>query len=414
MSSCAAELRPFEDEHQPLMGLAALMTMAYSGVDLAPLGKYMVERATLDENDANALMDLSIILQLRGDGDVAMDIQNQALALQQVYRLPAATDKPALRLLAIKGPGEIMWNTPLEFLVQGSDVTLEMLYVTPDKPMPRIVPDHDVMIVAVSESDRNRALLEHLENHVRSWPRPVINAPERINRLSRDNAWLMLGSIDGVVMPVSLRIERALLEQCGEKGAAAGSAIDDDVFPILLRPVDSQAGRGLARIEERDAIHDYLKSRSEEEFFVSRFIDYRSDDGLFRKYRVVFIDGQPFICHMAISEHWMVHYVNAGMTGSAGKREEEARFMEEFDHGFARRHGRALEEICRRVGLGYFAIDCAETPGGELLVFEVGNAMVVHAMDAMNEFSYKQAHMRRVFDAFRGMLADSVHHEERP
>ena len=412
MSSSAAELRTFVDDHQSLMGLAELMTMAYSGVDLTPLGKYMVERAAIDETDANALMDLSIILQLRGDGDVAMEIQAQALAHQQVYRLPAATDKPGVRLLAIKGPGEIMWNTPLEFLVQGSDVTLEMLYVSPDQALPPVVPDHDVMIVAVSESDQNRPLLEKIGEYVKSWPRPILNAPERIVRLSRDNAWSLLGSVAGVVMPVSVRIDRAHLEQVGKLAVDIEAIVDGGGFPILVRPVDSQAGRGLAKIDDPVNILAYLDAMPDTEFFVSRFIDYRSHDGLFRKCRIAFIDGHPFICHLAISEHWMVHYLNAGMMESAEKRAEEARFMAGFDHEFAHRHGEALRLICDKIGLDYFAIDCAESVNGELLIFEVGNAMVVHAMDSLDDFEYKQVHMRKVFSAFRAMLSDVISRDQ--
>jgi hypothetical protein len=107
---------------------------------------------------------------------------------------------------------------------------------------------------------------------------------------------------------------------------------------------------------------------------------------------------------MAISEHWMVHYLNAGMYESAEKRDEEARFMARFDEDFARRHEAALRAVCERVGLDYFGLDCAETPDGELLIFESDVAMIVHAMDSPDMFPYKQQQMRKVFAAFREML----------
>ena len=55
--------------------------------------------------------------------------------------------------------------------------------------------------------------------------------------------------------------------------------------------------------------------------------------------------------------------------------------MADFDAGFALRHAAALADIDARIGLDYFGIDCAETPDGRLLVFEVDIAMIVHAMD---------------------------------
>ena len=137
---------------------------------------------------------------------------------------------------------------------------------------------------------------------------------------------------------------------------------------------------------------------------VSRFVDYSNADGMFRKYRIVLIDGRPFICHYAISQHWMIHYLNAGMTESAEKRAEEAACMAGFDEGFAKRQRAALQEIDRRMGLPYLGIDCAEMPNGDLLVFEADNAMVVHAMDPVDMFPYKVPAMRKVFHAFRDLL----------
>ncbi len=107
---------------------------------------------------------------------------------------------------------------------------------------------------------------------------------------------------------------------------------------------------------------------------------------------------------MAVSQHWMVHYLNAGMTESAAKRAEEARFMAAFDSDFAVKHEAALRAIAERVGLEYFAIDCGETPDGRLLLFEADVAMIVHAMDPPDMFPYKAPQMRKVFDAFHAML----------
>jgi hypothetical protein len=107
---------------------------------------------------------------------------------------------------------------------------------------------------------------------------------------------------------------------------------------------------------------------------------------------------------MAISSHWMIHYLNADMADSAAKRAEEAHFMASFDEGFAQRHAAALRTIADTLGLEYVCIDCAETTDGRLLIFEVDHAMIVHALDPVDVFPYKQPQMRKVFAAFRAML----------
>jgi hypothetical protein len=100
----------------------------------------------------------------------------------------------------------------------------------------------------------------------------------------------------------------------------------------------------------------------------------------------------------------MVHYLNAGMTESADKRAEEARFMAAFDTDFAARHAAAFAQLHARLGLDYLGLDCAETPDGRLLLFEADVAMIVHAMDPEDPFAYKKGPMHKLFGAFEAML----------
>jgi glutathione synthase/RimK-type ligase-like ATP-grasp enzyme len=230
-----------------------------------------------------------------------------------------------------------------------------------------------------------------------------LNLPERILNLSRDTVSAALRRIPGVVMPVTARVVREDLARAG-RSEMSPEQLGAGTFPLIARPLDSQGGKDLDRLDGPGAIAAYLEKTGSGEFYVSRFIDYSGADGFFRKYRVVVIDGRPFACHMAISRHWMIHYVNAEMDADAWKREEEARFMAGFDGGFAARHEQALRGIDAAMGLDYYAIDCAETADGSLLVFEADTAMLVHAMDPPDLYPYKQPQMRKVFAAFREML----------
>jgi hypothetical protein len=162
------------------------------------------------------------------------------------------------------------------------------------------------------------------------------------------------------------------------------------------------------KIDAPQALAEYLRTMPESEFHISPFVDYRGADGLFRKYRVVLIDGRPFAGHMGISDHWMIHYLNSGMSESAAKRAQEERFMRSFDEDFALRHADAFAAITERIGLDYLVIDCAETSDGKLLVFELDPGAVVHSMDPVDLFPYKQAQMQKVFRAFREMLSDAI------
>jgi glutathione synthase/RimK-type ligase-like ATP-grasp enzyme len=379
--------------YAPLIGAAALMRCAFYRADLRPVGERLLARAQAHPDDANAWLDASFVLQLLGQREAGLDVQRHALATRSLYALPAPARTPALNLLVLMGPGDFMANTPIEFLLQTSNVAAHAQYVTPDLPLPEQVPDHDLLFVAIAQSDANAPLLRDVAQMLEGWPRPVVNRPERIAHLSRDGAHARLDGTTGTLMPRTVRVDRAAAAQL------AGAP-----FPLIVRPVDSHAGTDLQKVDDAAALRDYLAMHPARAFYVAPFVDYAGPDGQFRKYRIVLIDGKPFICHLAISSHWMVHYLNAGMDDSAAKRAEEAAGMAAFDEGFARRHAAALAEIDARIGLPYLGIDCAETRDGRLLIFEVDNAMVVHAMDDPGRYPYKKPVMDKVFGAFEDML----------
>jgi glutathione synthase/RimK-type ligase-like ATP-grasp enzyme len=237
------------------------------------------------------------------------------------------------------------------------------------------------------------------------WPRPLLNPPKLVGNLDRDKLYHLLKDIDGLEIPSTISLTRAQLLQLAQSpGVVAGIA----AFPIIVRPRGSHAGVGLAKIDDREAMACYLDQRQEEEFFIARFVDYSGDDGLFRKYRVVFVEGEPYACHMAIADRWDIWYLNAKMSESADKRLEEETFMRTFNVGFAHRHHAALAGVAGRIGLDYFTVDCAETKSGSLLIFEADNTAVVHNMDSPEIFPYKPPQMRKIFDAFVAMLERRV------
>jgi glutathione synthase/RimK-type ligase-like ATP-grasp enzyme len=393
--------------NQTLIGLSKLMRIAYAGGDLAPLGAQLIERAAT-ATSGHALMDLSTVLQLRGDHDLALSLQAQAIKIQQLYSIPTSSNQITIRLLVIMGEGDLMSNTPVEFLLEDTDIALDILYVTPEFPLPESLPEHDVLFVAMAQSDQNMALLNELAKALSGWPHPVLNQPERIALLSRNQASTLLKSAQGIAMPITIRLDRDSLEQIATNQLPLTERLEDGEFPIIVRPVDSHAGKDLAKIEDSKALFGYLQDLHNQEFYLSRFIDYRSQDGLFRKYRIMLIDGKPLICHVGISTHWMIHYLNAGMAESAEKRQEEAHFFSTFDSEFALKHAAAFNAIYQRAGLDYLGIDCGETADGTLLIFEIDSCMIIHALDPVDIFPYKQPQMNKVFAAFRQMLLHAM------
>ena len=376
-----------------LCGTAALTSRAFAGAGIEALFAAVDRPIPTPDEAAARLLDASCALQLCFRREQGLRLQAQALTECQVFRIaPGASERP-LRVLAFMAPGDLMVNAPLDFITAGQNVRLDLLYVMPGRPLPVAVPDHDVAFFAVSESDP--ATLARLEPVFAAWQRPVLNDPGRVRRLSRDALSHTLAGLPGVRSP--------LVSRAARDGVAPWIEAQNGA-PALIRPVGSHAGANLAKLDGADDLCRYLGQVPDESFYLVPFEEYCSPDGLYRKYRVACIDGVPFLCHMAASEHWMVHYLNAGMAESAGKRADEAAAMDEFDTGFARRHAAAFVALHRCMGLDYAQIDCAETRDGRLLVFEADVAAIIHAMDPPDLYPYKLPQMRRVFAAFEAML----------
>jgi hypothetical protein len=390
------------------IGMAKLAKLAFDGKDLRPLWRELIAKLLDGTADAGEGLDLSLIAQLLGDKQAGLAIQHEILASHQLFRSPCLEKNPRLRVLALAASTDMGSNTPIEFLLEHSGIELMTLYVIPEAELPVPLPDHDIAIVIASDSEDCREALAKVERAVSRWPRPLLNPPRLVCNLDRDKLHRLLAGIEGLEIPATTAASRAQLTNASRSSGALAVIAAELVFPVIVRPRGSHAGVGLAKVDDCAAMVAYLDRRPETEFFVSRFVDYSGEDNLFRKYRVVFVDGRPYACHMAIAARWDIWYLNAGMSDSAAKRLEEETFMRTFDVGFARRHATALSGLAGRIGLDYFTIDCAETKTGSLLVFEADNTAVVHNMDSPEVFPYKPPQMNGIFDAFADMLERRV------
>jgi hypothetical protein len=401
---CAEAAGLVRDPCADRIGFAKLTTMAFGGTDLRPLRDDLISKLADGTACAGDGLDLSLITQLLGDRQTGLAIQAEVLAFHQLFRSPCLSEKPQLRVLALAAAIDMGGNTPIEFLLEESGIELLTLYVIAGIELPVPLPDHDVAIVIASDSEECRDALRIVDRAAPRWPRPMLNPPHLVCNLDRDKLHQLLRGIEGLDIPATICVTRAQLSDVAQSNLLFADIAAELQFPVIVRPRGSHAGVGLAKVDDRAAIDRYLAERVEQEFFVSRFVDYANEDGLFRKYRLVFVDGRPYACHMAIADRWDIWYLNAGMSDSAAKRLEEQTFMRTFDIGFARRHRTALAAMADRIGLDYFTVDCAENRSGELLIFEADNTAVVHNMDSPELFPYKAPQMRAIFEAFAAML----------
>jgi len=95
-------------------------------MDVSRLSQLINDAATLPI-DANTIMLLAMVFMIIEERDFGLKMHGKALLLHQLYHLPATAADVGIGLLAILRFGDMTDNTPLDFLLEGSDVSLDML-----------------------------------------------------------------------------------------------------------------------------------------------------------------------------------------------------------------------------------------------------------------------------------------------
>jgi hypothetical protein len=177
-----------------------------------------------------------------------------------------------------------------------------------------------------------------------------------------------------------------------------------DVFttPFLVRVAGRHNGDDFEKIETREDLRTFAARHPGAEFYLMDYIDIRSPDGYYRKYRFFGIDGEILPYHLAIASHWKVHHWRTDMATTPWMKEEEAAFLETPGAVFGERQTAALRALMQATGLNYVGVDCALDESGNVVVFEANAAMLVHGNNTT--VPDKDKPVRRIKDSFDAML----------
>jgi len=384
-SVCA--LQP--DELEPHIGRATMLVRLVRNADAEAAFR---DALRVDPLDVRANLAVYELRNMAGDPAGALPFQAAALRRQRLYSAFAPDERR--RVLVLCAPGDLTANIPVDFLLDAATTTVHKLYlVDADGLRGTVLPEYDVLLNAIAESPESAVPFALAQRVIAAQNRPVLNPPARVLATRRTELPGALAATDAYLAPIA-DVSRARLD-------ADGSPLP---YPIIIRPVGSHAGHGLERIDDAAALRAYLNAGAATEFFVSAYVDYRSDDGYFRKFRVILVDGEPYACHLAISPRWMVHYYNAGMAENAWMRAEEERFLADLPAALGPRVTETLRGVARALDLAYVGVDCTVDRDGRLFIFEADPAMVVHVSDDAELYPYKRAYVPRIFRAVERML----------
>lgn len=342
----------------------------------------------IDPDQPDAVLALSELLFDLGDTAASAAYREHALAQKRLYLAGPHSANAQRRVLVLNAPAPWAQNTPLDFMIDPRAAALHRLYLTGES-IPPALPPHDLVFNAIGEAEHAHDAIARAEQFVAAQDKRVINRPAHLRNTARPHLADALRGVHGSVVPRTHRIPRDELASWND-------------FPVLARPIDTHAGRGLERLDDAAALAGYLVQHEDERFDAVPFVEYRSADGFYRKYRVVLVDGKPYPYHLALSPEWMVHYIKTPTANVDWMRAEEERFLRDPRSAFAN-WDRTFSEMAQALGLEYVGVDCALLADGTVLVFEADTAMLVHCREPAD--SYKHQYVPVIFRAVEALLA---------
>ena len=260
------------------------------------------------------------------------------------------------------------------------------------------LPAYDAAFNIIGDADFSDPTRAVVEAFVRDCGKRVLNHPARIGPTRRDRLAGLLDGIMGLAVPRAARLDP---ETASGVDLAAWIRAQDLAPPLLLRPIGSHGGQGLTLAASEAELAGFDASRG---VYATEFRDFRSPaDGLYRKYRAIFVDRRPYPYHLGIAEHWLVHYAASLTPGDPTCQAEELRFLEDPEAALGAVAWAAVAAIGRRLDMDYAGVDFSVLPDGRVLVFEANATMLAHP-EAEGPLARKNPYVERITSAFQALV----------
>jgi len=343
-----------------------------------------------------AHQNLAAIHADRGEPDLARHHRDQAYRSKSLF-VEAAPDPEAVVLILTTSQSG---NIPHKYLLPADRYTRLNWFIeyAPEGGAAEL-PAYDVVFNIIGDPDAAGSAAAPVADFLKTCARAVINDPAKVPPTRRDRLSDLLAGVEGLLTPRAARIDAETIAAKGLAACIAGSGLN---YPLLVRPIGSHGGAGLILAHGAE---DLAEVSLRAGVYATEYVDFRGADGLYRKYRMIFVDGAAFPYHLAIAEDWLVHYGTAGMEDDKARQLEERFFLGDPASALGAAAMAAIAEVGHRLGLDYAGIDFSVLPDGRAVVFEANATMLVHPEEADGEFAYKNPSAARIFAAFQAMVA---------
>ena len=360
---------------------------------------FLERSLALQPENADALVALGNVLFRTGRVEESLPVFRRARTLRPLTTWHARRERPDFSVLFLYAPGT--GCTPVDYLVGRAPYDCHFYLVLPGPPedLDLLHSRADVVINMIADPDYCREILPDACRLAECLDRPTVNHPRLIAATDRESIAGRLSDIALCRIPATVRLSGAAL-----LAAVKGGSLHGFDLPVLVRLAGNHGGDEFEKLAGLPAVAAFVARSPAADYDLSEYAEYRSDDGYYRKYRLICVGGALFPYHLAIHDDWKVHGFRTDMANQAWMRTEEEAFLREPGAVFDREQLAALGQVAAATGLDYCGIDCGIDREGRVVVFEANASMLVH--DERNPlFAYKNRYIARIKDAFGALLA---------
>ena len=248
----------------------------------------------------------------------------------------------------------------------------------------------------IADADTHRGALERCIELCSQVNTTVINHPRHVLQTTRDNVSQMLQGIPGVIMPRTQRFSPRSPDEVFSRAAA-----ERFEFPFIVRVAGDHDGRSMVKVDShQDYAALHVMPFDGRDFYLTEYVDYRDEQGLHHKQRIVVIDGEPVLRHSLYNSDWNIHGSSRNFMLERESWDHEMARMKRMTSEFLPRIRPAIDEITRRLQLEYYGIDCHLNPDGSMIVFEANANMNV----LVNQHPAMQHHVDAIGARIHQML----------
>jgi len=294
-------------------------------------------------------------------------------------------------------------NLPLLEFLKPQDMQIQKIALGGRKESKVKIGKTDIGFNSICDPDSNRSTLQNVLEIADSLNVPVINDPQKVLETNRDKIYNKLKDSKSFFIPKTIKIQPKYLKDIIQ-------LIDEKTIkiPFIFREAGAHGGKSSHLVHAIDKIHELEQFAFDgRDYYITEFIDFVSEDGLYRKYRTVFINGKPYARHMIAASNWAIHVESRDelMPSSTILREEEKKFLEEGNEAFSKMYA----EIYGKIGLDFFGMDFAVGRDGVPVIFEVNACMnTISVSHSEKPFEYHNKRHEEIKGAVLEMIRNRV------